>query len=188
MICAMLMVVHGACQDGQLNLTVQITEFAKAYQKVLSMSDGSFVDPQENQHMRGAFEKMLVHMEAVGVTHEQPAGENYSLAICHEQIPEVLLLSVLGNFVTRPDTAREQLALSYRGTIATVVVDRSGDLVVKDSLDAMRSFYLETLLFLSVLAIARLSIINTGLTSQNAPFRPSQFPAQRYTSIKNIKF
>ena len=151
--------------DALLPITIPIDAFAEAYQKTFAMSDGSFVDTSRNQHMCEAFKKMLTLMQNIGV---HPANatmgletyqlETYQLNVCQEQLAEIFMLAVLGNFVVTPDEAQKTAELSYTKSIATVVVNRMGDLTIVNSFDAMRTFYLESLLFVSIVAVARLSV------------------------------
>lgn len=166
----LLLQITRACQNplDTVEFLVPIQNFADAYQQTFAMSDGSFVDPAENQHMRHAFERMLQKTRDVGANYTVTETGEYNITLCQQDFSKVLLLSVLGNFVTKPTEAQEQAQLSYTGSIGTVVVDRSGDLVVVNSFDSTRSLYLETLLFLSVIAIARLSVIKPVLLSKPA--------------------
>lgn len=159
-----------ACEQGtSVAADFTFEEFATSYQQVFSMSDGSFVDPQQNEHMRGAFERMLLNMQSVGVQHDTNLATGYNVTICESDLPKILMFAVLGNFVSKPEIAHELMQLSYKGTLATVVVDRSGTLVVVETFDNMRKYYLEALLLLSVLAIARLSAVKKEVESAKEP-------------------
>lgn len=164
----LLLQMARACQNplDTVEFLVPIQNFADAYQQTFAMSDGSFVDPTQNQHMRHAFERMLQKTRDVGANYTVTEAGEYNITLCQQDFSRVLLLSVLGNFVTKPVEAQGQAQLSYTGSIGTVVVDRSGDLVIVNSFDSTRLLYLETLLFLSVIAIARLSVMKPVLSPE----------------------
>ena len=68
------------------------------------------------------------------------------------------MLAVLGNFVSTPADPKYS-SQSASSTLATVVIDYTGSLVVVHSFATMRTYFLESLLFISIIAIARLSIV-----------------------------
>lgn len=184
------MAVAHACQSPTdvVQFLIPVQNFAEAYQKTFAMSDGSFVNPSENQHMRHAFERMLQKTRAVGASFQVTPYDEYNVTMCRQDFARVLLLSVLGNFVSKPEEMQEQMQLSYTGSIATVVVDRSGDLVVVNSFDATRSYYLETLLFLSVIAIARLSVMKPVLIGDSNSDSASGRPPTSEGAVLKFRF
>lgn len=79
-----------------------------------------------------------------------------SMVVCEGDLLRLGMLAVLGNFVTGPEDGR----LGSPGSTAAVVVDvYTGALVVTPSYSVTREYFLEALLVLSVLAIARLTLV-----------------------------
>jgi hypothetical protein len=86
----------------------------------------------------------------------RPIG--HTVEICGHNMTRILMLAVLGNFVSTPSDPKYG-AQSSADTLATVVVDYTGSLVVVHSFATMRTYFLECLLFISIIAIARLSLV-----------------------------
>ena len=82
----------------------------------------------------------------------------HTVEICGHNMTRILMLAVLGNFVSSP-TDPKYGSQSSADTLATVVVDYTGSLVVVHSFATMRTYFLESLLFISIIAIARLSLV-----------------------------
>jgi hypothetical protein len=82
----------------------------------------------------------------------------HTVEICGQDMPRILMLAVLGNFVSSPSDPKYS-SQSTEETLATVVVDYTGSLVVVHSFATMRTYFLESLLFISIIAMARLSLV-----------------------------
>jgi hypothetical protein len=97
---------------------------------------------------------ILSIMGDVGVTHSVKGN---SVTVCESDLLKVIMLASLGNFVTSP--VDEVIGSA---SIAQVVVDvYTGRLVVVIPYNSLRSYFLETLLVVSVIAIARLSLVRS---------------------------
>ena len=83
---------------------------------------------------------------------------SHTVEICGHDMTRILMLAVLGNFVTTPVDPNYNSESSVN-TLATVVVDYTGNLIIVNSFATMRTYFLETLLFVSIVAIARLSMV-----------------------------
>lgn len=95
----------------------------------------------------------------IAVSH--PAKQDGSLAfkICTAQAMDLLFLSIIGNFVTTPADPDMATASSAQG-LATVVIDVfTGSIVLVNSFGLIRTYFLEALLIVSVLAISRLAVV-----------------------------
>lgn len=127
------------------------------------MQDGSTVDPMDNQHMELAFGYMISLMSALGVTAQKILAadgvELYSLVLCREDTPRVMLQAVLGNLMPHPGEDRDWGGVSSAPALPVVVVDHEGRLVVQTPFSTMRSIYLEVLVLISVLVIIRLTAL-----------------------------
>jgi len=165
-----LFVVHvssssNTCVNGRdkLKFDIPLDEFSSSYRKTFYMSDGSVVDPRDNDHMRIAYEHMLQLMGGIGVSTEDSLvnGDVYSKWVCPEEIPRIFMLATLGNFLTSPSDSRVWEGVSSSRKLPVIVIDRTGKLIISNSFAQTRSMYLEALLLISVVAIARLSIFKT---------------------------
>jgi hypothetical protein len=85
--------------------------------------------------------------------------ELISFRVCGEDITRLMFLGIIGNFVSTTGNA-ELAPKSASRTLASVVVDvYTGELVVLHSFGALRTYFLETMLVVSILAIAKLGLI-----------------------------
>jgi hypothetical protein len=149
-----------------VRIHMPVNEFSQAYSATFRMSDGSsIVDSADNdmEHMDAAFHHMKTLMTAVGARNVNDSEHIYgsighTVDICGENMTRILMLAVVGNFVSSPIDPNYSSQTSAE-TLATVVVDYTGSLVVVHSFATMRTYFLESLLFISILAIARLSLV-----------------------------
>lgn len=122
------------------------------------------MDPVDNQHMEAAFEYMIGLISVLGVTAEKTLTVSgvkiYSLVLCREDIPKIMLQAVLGNLIPRPGEDRDWGGVSSAPTLPVVVVDHEGKLVIQTPFSALRSIYLEVLVLISVLVIIRLTVLH----------------------------
>jgi hypothetical protein len=156
------------CEGGEMgvNVHIPVNEFAAAYANTFRMSDGSsMVDAQDRdmEHMNAAFHHVKTLMNSIGARNISSTKDNsttigHTVEICGVDMAHILMLAVLGNFVTSPDDPKYNSQTSAE-TVATVVVDYTGSLVVVHSFATMRTYFLESLLFISILAIVRLSLV-----------------------------
>lgn len=92
-----------------------------------------------------------------------------TLRVCGEDFARIALLAVVGNFVSPAPRGPAVAPNSVGGgagragaSLPTVVVDvETGRLQVVSSLSSLRAYFLEAMLVVSVLAIARLSMVQT---------------------------
>jgi hypothetical protein len=158
------------CVGGEAGMRIHmpVNEFAHAYTDTFRMSDGSImVDSADSdlEHMDAAFHHMKTLMASVGANKYTPVGSNqtyhnvgHTVDICGSNMTRILMLAVLGNFVSSPVDPKYS-SQSSEETLATVVVDYTGSLVVVHSFATMRTYFLESLLFISIISIARLSLV-----------------------------
>lgn len=134
-------------------------EFLNTFSQVFHMSDGSQLQMTTGNSSASilnsyAVTNILSIMGDVGVTH---SVEGNSLTVCESDILKVIMLASLGNFVTSPVDE-----IIGSASIAQVVVDvYTGRLVVVIPYNSLRSYFLETLLVISVIGIARLSLVRS---------------------------
>jgi hypothetical protein len=153
------------CVGGESGMRIHmpVNEFSRAYTETFRMSDGSvMVDSADSdlEHMDAAFHHMKTLMTSVGAMNWNDPNVNvgHTVEICGSNMTKILMLAVLGNFVSSPVDPKYS-SQSSEETLATVVVDYSGSLVVVHSFATMRTYFLESLLFISIISIARLSLV-----------------------------
>jgi hypothetical protein len=151
-----------------IHMQISRTEFSHAYSDIFHMSDGSIViddgSTRDEKHMDAAFRHMETLMTAVGARKINTTS-GHAVEVCGEDMCRILMLAVLGNFVSSPSDPKYASQSSVE-TMATVVVDYTGSLVVVHSFATMRTYFLESLLFISIIAIARLSLVKHIVYSQ----------------------
>lgn len=150
-------------------LTLNEREFFTAYSRVFHMSDGSSIDIPEGEspvawssHGK-SLNYMRTMLAALGVRSDNENGA-LTFRICTAQAMDLLFLSIVGNFVTSPADPDFTPSSSVHG-LATVVVDVfTGAIVLVNSFNSIRTYFLEALLIISVLAISRLAIVRKVVT------------------------
>lgn len=104
-------------------------------------------------------------MYAVGISVNETASaasngmyEGDILQICGQDVIDLILLAVVGNFVTNPSDPA--ITSSTYSAVPSIVVDTyTGKLVVRMPYDAVRSYFIEALLIISIIVITRLSFV-----------------------------
>lgn len=140
----------------------------QAYSNIFKMSDGSTPSPSAggdataNTQLSVSYVGTL--LEAVGVEMEDVVdvgNDKVDIKVASGQVVEVLLLAIMGNFVSRSsDADKGSLQSSASDTLPRVVVDvYTGKLQLVSSFSTLRAYFLETLLIISVISIARLSLV-----------------------------
>jgi hypothetical protein len=162
--------------DAGIRIHIPVNEFTRAYTDTFRMSDGSrIVDSVDGdmEHMDAAFHHMKTLMASVGAMKSFKSGVRstytevgHTVDICGQNMTRILMLAVLGNFVSSPVDPKYS-SQSSEETLATVVVDYTGSLVVVHSFATMRTYFLESLLFISIIAIGRLSLVKNVVYSKN---------------------
>lgn len=96
---------------------------------------------------------------------EMLEGEEMQFKICGKDVPRLLLLGIIGNFVTSP----AETTGGSSEPLASVVIDvYTGKMTLVHSFNALRSYFLETLLIISILAIAKLSLVRNVSVNKEA--------------------
>lgn len=155
-----------ACDDGLqgVKILMDAHEFFESYSQVFHMSDGSKIQlPRRNlvdpSHIAG---KSLTYIQnllsGLGVLCGEEDNK-LSFTICPDDIGNLMFLAVIGNFVTSPLDADMSSTSSMPG-LASVVIDvYTGAITLVAPYNMMRAYFMETLLVISVMAIARISFV-----------------------------
>lgn len=138
-------------------------------------------------------------MYAVGISVNETASaasngmyEGDVLQICGQDVVDLILLGIVGNFVTNPSDPQlsSSSAASASTTVPSVVIDTyTGRLVVNMPYDAVRGYFIEALLVISIIVITRLSFVrnvtykitlpSAAAASGTAPAAPAAAPAAK---------
>lgn len=151
-------------KNSGIRIRMTRSEFFDTYISIFDMSDGSNIDNLYSDNSTG---KMTLKgssslnytsslLRLVGVEELSPAGESdmMTFQVCGIDMVKIFMLGIVGNFVTsdKKDEASNGLA--------KVVIDvYTGRLTLVNSFSVVRSYFLETMLIISILAIAKLTII-----------------------------
>jgi hypothetical protein len=129
------------------------------------MSDGSNIDDLYSD--KNSTGKMTLKgsslnytsslLRLVGVEELSLAGESdmMTFQVCGIDMVKIFMLGIVGNFVT--STKKDEAS---QNGLAKVVIDvYTGRLTLVNSFSVVRSYFLETMLIISILAVAKLTII-----------------------------
>lgn len=158
----------GAVGVGGVLVTMPDGDVLSAYAGVFQASDGSTVSTSDGSGGGGGnlggtgYVRTLMRMAGadVGPTPGDPGST--SIMICGPDVARLAMLGAMGNLVTSPGDAAGSGAAVVPGgqPFATVVVDAyTGKLAFLQPYSSMRTFFLEAMLVISILAIARLSLV-----------------------------
>jgi hypothetical protein len=161
------------CKGGVAGVVVGLTddEFFGAYSSVFRMSDGSAIQrgTDGGGGLGSSTSYFYTLMSAVGADVVEPPSGGWGsgaggvrIRVCGGDVARIALLAVVGNFVSPAGGAGSSGGAPGGVGLPTVVVDaRTGRLDLVGSLSAMRAYFLEAMLVVSILAIARLSMVQT---------------------------
>jgi hypothetical protein len=164
------------CDDNQtaIQMTISSQEFFTVYAKTFAMSDGSTIQGDASDQdsdspiLQKSFRYIHSLMANIGIeaTHYSSNDADVKFRICNDQIVQILMFAVIGNFVTNPTD--EDLSLqSTTKNLANIVIDvYTGQLIVVNSYNAIRALFLEALLVLCIIIIARISFVKQVKTNQ----------------------
>lgn len=131
-------------------------------------------------YIHGLMRMVGIELEEESVIESGDENKDMTFRVCGENVGKIFLLSIIGNFVMFPSDPRSVMSLSFgvgltsfldffegefdrvstqsttSDAIPSVVIDvYTGKLEMVSSLNVMRSYFLETMLIISILAIAR---------------------------------
>lgn len=136
------------CPNGVgpgIAVNVTTFEFYKSFASIFRLSDGSTMRPPAMERMESVH-YMQELMYAVGISINQSASaasngmyEGDVLQICGQDVVDLILLGVVGNFVTNPSDPSLSASAGTASTVPSVVVDTyTGRLMVRMPYDAVR--------------------------------------------------
>lgn len=159
------------CSGGAPGLAINVTarEFYTSFASIFKLSDGSSMRPPSEERMESV-RYMQELMYAVGISVNETASaaangmyEGDVLQICGQDVVDLVLLSIVGNFVTNPSDPQLSSSSAAGGmasAMPSVVVDTyTGKLAVRMPYDAVRGYFIEALLIISIIVITRLSFV-----------------------------
>jgi hypothetical protein len=156
------------CPDGVPGIAVNVTarEFYSSFASIFKLSDGSAVKPPSAERMESV-KYMQELMFSVGIAVNETASaasngvyEGDVLQICGKDVLDLILLGIVGNFVANPSDPSLSPSTGAASTVPSVVIyTYTGRLVVRMPYDAIRGYFIEALLVISIIVITRLSFI-----------------------------
>lgn len=183
-----------AGQGGQPGIAIEVTaaEFYASFASIFRLTDGSRISVPAGERMESLryMQYLLrnVHVrvneaasqEAQSMQGGTGSGEGGGggaadvLEVCGSDAIDLLLLAVVGNFVSVPGDVATS-AQSSLETMPSVAIDAyTGQLVMRTPYDAVRGYFVEALLVLSIIAISRLTFVrnNVYTTVVHLPLGP----------------
>ena len=171
------------CPGGSPGLAVNVTakEFYASFASIFKLSDGSTMRPPSAERMESIrYMQELLYSVGISVNESASAAANgmYEgdvLQICGQDVVDLILLSIVGNFVTNPSDPSLSPSTGATSTVPSVVVDTyTGRLVVRMPYDAVRGYFIEALLVISIIVITRLSFVRNVTYKVALPPAPAQ--------------
>jgi hypothetical protein len=88
-----------------------------------------------------------------------------------QDVLDLILLAVVGNFVVSPGDPNISPQSSMKSMPSVVIDTYTGELVMHTPYDAVRGYFVEALLVISIIVISRLTFVrnNTYTTTVNFP-------------------
>lgn len=131
-------------------------EFYASYAGIFRMSDGSSVSVSTPTTAQIDYVKSLMKFIPVTVTAQE---DEMTMKVCDKDNLDILLLAVLGKFVTNPGEPSTAQSSSANAVPSIVVDTYTGKLAVHMPYDAVRGYFVEALLVISIIVITRLSFV-----------------------------
>lgn len=165
-----LQAATAACPGGSPGIAINVTakEFYASFASIFRLSDGSTIRPPSAERMESVrYMQELMYSVGISVNESASAASNgmYEgdiLQICGQDVVDLILLAVVGNFVTSPSdpSLSSPSTGGAASTVPSVVIDTyTGRLVVRMPYDAVRGYFIEALLVISIIVITRLSFV-----------------------------
>lgn len=152
--------------QAAVNIRVPRHSLLSTYANMFELSDGSAFSLHLEEHRDTdaarntvtAISNLFAHMGVARIPDPQDA-EHITFQICTENVARILFFAVKGNFVTSPSDPTLAPHTDSE-TLASVVIDvYTNQLKLVNSISTIRTYFLETLLVLSIVAIARLGLV-----------------------------
>jgi hypothetical protein len=154
-----------------VQVRIRVDELARVYSQVFRMSDGSvlpFLDDEIGKYdmasahfIQRAVEYLKVVISPTGVVmqNEMVDGQDMlELTICSNRLSRLMLLAVVGNFVSNPssDVVSEE---QFDDAIRVVVNPRTGQMEFVSQYNITKMYMLQALLVICLIVIVRLSVV-----------------------------
>lgn len=177
-----------------VQVKIRVDELARVYSQVFRMSDGSvlpFLDDETGKYdmasahfIQRAVEYLKVVISPTGVVMQNEVvdgQEMLELTICSNRLSRLILMAVVGNFVSNPssDVVSEE---QYDDAIRVVVNPRTGQMEFVSQYNITKMYMLQALLVICLIVIVRLSVVRNVtvvMPLRNVPSEISQVHQQQ---------
>lgn len=154
-------VSSSSANTGCVNVSTTDAEFYAVFASQFRMSDGSAMDPSSVGDAAKARLFATRFMRNVGATvypdRDLPAA--FTIEMCGADLLRNALLAVVGNYVSNPGDV-ELSPVSSTQAVPVVVVDTyTGGLMTHVAYSGVRGYFVEALLVVSIVVIARLTFV-----------------------------
>lgn len=170
-------------QSQGIAIKTSAAEFYSSFASIFRLSDGSSIriPAQERMESLQYIQDMLY---SVGVYVNRSASSNGAsegdvLQICGNDVLNVLLLAAVGNFVASPGDPNISPQSSMKSMPSVVIDAYTGQLVMHTPYDAVRGYFVEALLVISIIVISRLTFVRNNVYTSNFSVLPSAASVQQ---------
>lgn len=150
-----------ANNNGCVNVSTTDAEFYAVFASQFRMSDGSAMDPSSVGDAAKARLFATRFMRNVGATvyPDRDLPTAFTIEMCGADLLRNALLAVVGNYVSNPGDV-ELSPVSSTQAVPVVVVDTyTGGLMTHVAYSGVRGYFVEALLVVSIIVIARLTFV-----------------------------
>ncbi len=160
---------------------VSVVEFYSSFASIFRLSDGSTISVPA-QDRTESLEYIQDMLGSVGVyvnksdSSSSPFGD--VLQICGKDVVDMLLLAVVGNFVAGPGDPNISPQSSMKSMPSVVIDAYTGQLVMHTPYDAVRGYFVEALLVISIIVISRLTFVRNNVYTTTFHILPPSYPPQ----------
>ena len=149
-----------------------------------------------NNAKRSKHTQELLYAVGIYVNKTESTAGNDVFQICGRDVINIMLLSAVGNFVASPgDSASSSSSQSGSGSssgraMPSVVVDAyTGQLVMHTPYNAVRGYFVEALLVISIIVISRLTFVRNNVYTSTFEVKvaPSAVAAAASESITVVQ-
>jgi hypothetical protein len=140
------------------------SEFYSSFASIFRLSDGSTISvPAQERTESLEYIQGMLKSVGVYVNKTDTTAHGDVLQICGKDVVDMLLLAVVGNFVASPGDPNISPQSSMKSMPSVVIDAYTGQLVMHTPYDAVRGYFVEALLVISIIVISRLTFVRNNV-------------------------
>lgn len=160
---------NGPSMGQGVAIKTSAAEFYASFARIFRLSDGSSISLPAQERME-SLQYIQDMLYSVGVYVNRSATSSSDgdiLQICGTDVLNVLLLAAVGNFVASPGDPNISPQSSMKSMPSVVIDAYTGQLVMHTPYDAVRGYFVEALLVISIIVISRLTFVRNNVYTSN---------------------